>query len=184
MGGCRLLNPAAFPTLEPPHEPPWAVPKSPIEELIKRVWNYQWTASDEQEARNDPGFLPQPIRDAVADLLAPDYVRHRGDRIAHGRDSFLPCVRAVFDVCRDLRIDLESIVYLGNDLAVAQLVLIGWNRRFDGQTGPGALGVYGAQANGQLFRTATAVIYRMNNDGQIAEDWLVPDIRGLEVQLT
>ena len=156
-----------------------------VRELVRQVWNYRWTASDEKRFRSDKTHLPRPVRSAIRKLVSPRVVRHRFDdlnapRRGDGQADLEQCIRDVHTVCTDLTIEIVQIMSAG-DRVMAMLVLTGTDRRADrDEDGEGVLDR--TPASGRPFRSSVAATYRLSR-GKIVEDWSLSDQPGLSLQI-
>lgn len=185
MGAC-IVRPrtCAPPTLDVPTDAETSN-ADVVRELVRQVWNYQWSAADEKRFRSDSGHLPRPVRGAIKKLVSPRVVRHRFDdadspRRGDGIGDLEQCIRDVHTVCTDLHVEVVQLMSAG-DRVMAMLVLSGTDRRADGDAG--AEGVLDrTPASGKPFRSSVAATYRLSR-GKIVEDWSLSDQPGLSLQL-
>lgn len=180
MAGCSALpDPCETPEDDCPSQEE-SDNSNVVREFIRRVWNYHWTAKDDEallaaHAKGNRSYVPDSIRQALDELRSPTTVRHRRDRAGRpvrssGPDDYATCVGAVHEVVRNLRLTILDLVADG-DRVVAHVAVEGVNQRLDGRTDlPGAFGAL--PPTGQPFRIETTTSYRIH-DGRIAEDWLV-----------
>jgi len=124
--------------------------------LIRR-WGELWNAGDAA---------------AIAELVAPDYVRHDPNgpevRGPNAERQLVELYRAAFP---DLRFTIEHLVAEG-DLVVAHLTVRGTHR--------GEL--LGIPPTGTPITLAAMELYRIR-DGKVAEQWVALDALGLLQQL-
>ena len=156
-----------------------------VRELIRQVWNYQWTAADERRFKADPSYLPRPLRGAIRKLVSPRVVRHRFDdadtpRRGDGQADLERCIRDVHTVCTDLHVEVVQLMAAG-DRVMAMLVLTGTDQRADGDAGGEGV-LDRTPASGKGFRSSVAASYRLSR-GKIVEDWSLSDQPGLSLQL-
>jgi predicted ester cyclase len=107
--------------------------------------------------------------DAIDEIYAADYVHHGAEGAEiHGRDEARTFAAAILAASTDRRAEVEQQVVEG-DLVVTRFTSSGTH------TGP----FMGHQPTGEPWTTEGIVISRIEN-GQIAEDWEIVHVSGLQ----